>query len=322
MSAITDFVFKKNQLQQNAGQNTMDNIFKVAGLGKDIWNTLNTNDLSGKQQGWNQSNMMQKAAIDKDFIRTQNALDQANKAGDRSAAQAAQDHLAELEMTREKYIQQQENYRAELAAGNSKTDKQAKMMSAIQSSFGTAKVRGDWFLPDPNNPNDKIINPATVDQLRSNILKAVAVYKPTQEDIDVINPYIEDLLAGNIVYNNAGKGGGGIPDPNSASGANNKLDIAGQLSIAFSTINQLQKVKGGSLYKGIFEPHTLKLADDAKNNLASIAKQLPGAEANAIATQLSQTGTWDPSRLKQVQARLQAIYEASRKGAGAKQLLK
>jgi uncharacterized circularly permuted ATP-grasp superfamily protein len=68
MSAITDFVFKKNQLQQNAGQNTMDNIFKVAGLGKDIWNTLNTNAQEEKKNTWQNQNDAYRTALEQRLI--------------------------------------------------------------------------------------------------------------------------------------------------------------------------------------------------------------------------------------------------------------
>lgn len=212
---ISDYVNAERDRKQNRKNDRWAKLMQAAGLGKSIWDTLNeqnkykpgsdymkAQELSGKT--WPQENAAFESDIDTKKARLDQEIAAAKAAGDYVRAVELEKERAALDMEARKYSEEQANYRARLGAGKELSDKQAKMMTAIQEAFGTAQVRGDWFIPDPVNPNQKVVNPDTIDQLRANILKAIAVYKPTSEDMALLTPYINDLLAGTEATGGAG----------------------------------------------------------------------------------------------------------------------
>jgi hypothetical protein len=138
------------------------------------------------------------------------------------------------------------------------------MMAAIQEAFGTAQVRGDWFIPDPVNPTQKVVNPDTIDQLRANILKAIAVYKPTSEDMALLTPYINDLLAG------------GTPAEGKAPGAATSKSIYNPPAPAQKTKPEFQEI--ADLAKKLYDARGRVQGDrQATDELNYIQNQMPRA---------------------------------------------
>jgi hypothetical protein len=328
MSAITDFVFKKNQLQQNAGQNTMDNIFKVAGLGKDIWNTLNTNAQEEKKNTWQNQNDAYRTALEQRLIDYKN-LHPEKTAEQRTAEwfqtpdgkaylQAGYSREDAVALQKHKYTMAEESLRA----GRTNAKDKADMYKAADERIDAMTGQGSGFMKQIQNPDGSfrfVIDPSAISQIKDALYTWAQTSYP--ENVQELNDYYNKVLEQRmgIGGEGAGKGGPGVVSPNSASGAPIKQDISGQLGTVFSTIQKISSVRGSTQARTSVQGN---LANEAKAQLSDIAQQLPGSEAAAIATQLAQPGTWDPVKLKQIQARLQAIYEASRKGAGAKQLLK
>jgi hypothetical protein len=187
-------------------QNKINNLMKAAEFGKSIWDSVNEQNkykpgsdfynLAKEQSvGWPSqlADKQQSLSIALDENRAR--LNEAKAAGDQTRALALQEEQNRLLAERERLEREGSAYRARLAAGDKTTERQNNMMSAIQEAFGTAQVHPGWFMPDPNNPASNIINPEKIGEIRDNIMLAIKTYRPTAEDMAVLQPYIENLLA-------------------------------------------------------------------------------------------------------------------------------
>jgi hypothetical protein len=147
MSAITDFVFKKNQLQQNAGQNTMDNIFKVANLGKDIWGTLQENKRNTENNTQASYRINQEAGLKEAAAHLDAQRAEAVRNNDVASARDAAAALAEVQKEIARIHAASALAVARANSGTTKKDRESMMTDQITKALQTlTTLRPDWTI--------------------------------------------------------------------------------------------------------------------------------------------------------------------------------
>jgi hypothetical protein len=191
MSAITDFVFKKNQLQQNAGQNTMDNIFKVANLGKDIWGTLQENKRNTENNTQASYRLNQEAGLKEAEAKLTFVRDQALAANNVSAARDAAENLATVQTALEKLRGGFALDVARINAGRTKKDRESMMTDQITKALQTlTTLRPDWTVIDPTTGQGKL----DIGKHKDDIYKAVLGYFTDPEEQKWVRQQLDNTL--------------------------------------------------------------------------------------------------------------------------------
>lgn len=199
MSIITDYKFAKRKEKRDQTNDTINNLLNIAQFGKGIWDTVSEQNKYKPGSDYMNAQELGNKTWPMDVQNAKAKLDEAKAEGDQTRVLALQKYISDRTMELSKYEQPQMNYRAELAAGDQKTEKQSRMAAAIREAFGLAQTNPSWFLNDPSDPsgNSKIPNPATIDKLRENLLLAVGMYNPTKQDLAAVTPYLNSLLSSN-----------------------------------------------------------------------------------------------------------------------------
>ena len=186
---IADYLRGARAEKRTVRNDRWSKLMDVAGMGKGIWETLSgrkyATDTREDEQSHDTNKMLAGQAFSKSEAAQARAADAEQGLYGRAygASQAALDRAAELQ-------------RANVAAGKSLSERQQNMQAAIMDAFEKAAlVHGDWFIPNPNDPTSKMANPETIDKLRNNVLLALKAFKPTSDDMAVLEPYINDLLS-------------------------------------------------------------------------------------------------------------------------------
>lgn len=217
----TQAILGINEDQRAKRDSTWKKLMDIASLGSNIWGTVSGRKFSreerigGEQADLNKLSMGhlynmealgKKLENDKNFqiFKVQNpdlpkeqlyAMYLQSPEG-----QAFQDNQA---LRDTKAGEQEHGWRMqEVAAGTGRSaseERRSFLMGAIKDGLTNALgTNPGWFMPNPADPSGESMmpNPATIEELRSNILKAIGVYQPTPEELRAVTPYLESLLAG------------------------------------------------------------------------------------------------------------------------------
>jgi uncharacterized membrane protein len=252
MSIITDYKFAKRKEKRDQTNDTINNLLNAVQVGKGIWDTVQESNKYKPGSDYMNAQELGSKTWPMDVQNAKAKLDEAKAAGDQTRILALQKYIADRTSELSHYEQPQMNYRAQLAAGDQKTEKQSRMAAAIREAFGLAQTNPSWFLNDPSDPsgNSKMPNPETIDKLRENLLLAVGMYNPTKEDIAAVTPYLNSLLSskegGSTVPQDAAKGPKSSFNPPDIKDVKPKVELSQITGLAKSLSEVRKKVTKGS----------------------------------------------------------------------------